>query len=92
VGWLRGKIKIANVVIAEGLTSTLAVSMAMKKLGRINFGVFGYTSGSQSCIKDMPWDGQTVYVMTDNDKAGNTYAEKIEACLPPSVHVRRGTL
>ena len=40
----------------------------------------------------MSWNGQTVYIMTDNDKAGNLYADKIMKVLPGNINLRRGTL
>jgi hypothetical protein len=87
--WLRGKMQVESVVIAEGLTSTLATTMAMRAIGRWDTAVFGYTSGSNSCIKQMPWTNQSVIVMTDNDKAGDLYAEKVLSVLPTNIDVRR---
>lgn len=89
VGWLRGKMDIPTVVIAEGLTSTLACSMALRKLGYWKWGVLGYVSGSHSAIKDMPWGNEEVYIFTDNDKTGDAYAERISQSLPSSIHARR---
>jgi hypothetical protein len=92
VSWLRGKMPVQDVLIAEGLTSTLAATMAMRATGKWKWAVFGYTSGSNSAIEQMPWSGQTVYVMTDNDEPGNLYAEKIMKALPGNINLRRGTL
>jgi hypothetical protein len=89
VSWLRGKMDISTVVIAEGLTSTLACSMALRKLGYWKWGVLGYISGSHSAIKDMPWDDEEVFIFTDNDKTGDAYAERISQSLPSSIHARR---
>jgi len=90
VSWMKGKMKVANVVIAEGLTSTLATTMAMRKSDKWDWAVIGYTSGSGSAMKDMPWTTQTVYVLTDDDSAGNAYAEKISQALPSNLNLRRG--
>jgi DNA primase len=88
VNWLRGKQTVERVLIAEGLTSTLAAAMALKH----KWAVFGYTSGSSSCIEQMPWSGQQVVILTDNDKAGDAYAEKVLQVLPPNINVKRGNL
>ena len=90
VSWMRGKMKVNAVVIAEGLTSTLATTMAMRKTDKWDWAVLGYTSGSGSAIKDMPWTDQTVYVLTDDDKAGNAYADKIKESIPTNLNLRRG--
>jgi hypothetical protein len=92
VGWLRGKMPMQNVIIAEGLTSTVAATMAMRATDKWRWGVFGYTSGSNKAIEQMPWDGQTVYILTDDDKTGNLYADKIMKVLPGNVNLRRGTI
>jgi hypothetical protein len=92
VSWMKGKMKVSSVVIAEGLTSTLATTMAMRKTDKWDWAVLGYTSGSGSAIKDMPWTDQTVYIVTDNDKAGNLYADKIAKALPVSLNLRRGNV
>jgi len=87
--WLRGKMQVESVVIAEGLTSTLATTMAMRAVGKWNVAVFGYTSGSNTCIQQMPWTNQSVVVMTDHDKAGDLYAEKVLSVLPTNIDARR---
>ena len=92
VSWLRGKMEVPAVVIAEGLTSTLACTMALRKGGKWRWGVLGYTSGSASAIRQMPWDHQDVYVFTDDDKAGEDYAQKISEALPSTVVPRRAKL
>ena len=89
VSWLRGKMEIPTVIIAEGLTSTLACSMALKRLGHWKWGVLGYVAGSHSAIKDMPWKNEDVFIFTDSDKTGDTYAERISQSLPSSIHPRR---
>jgi hypothetical protein len=90
--WLRGKLPVEEVIIAEGLTSTLAATMALKVTGKWRTAIFGYVSGSNDCIKQMPWKNQTVYVLTDSDKTGDLYAEKIMSVLPGDINLRRGTL
>ena len=90
VSWMKGKMKVDSVVIAEGLTSTLATTMAMRKTDKWDWAVIGYTSGSGSAMKDMPWTNQTVYILTDNDSAGNAYADKISQALPSNLNLRRG--
>lgn len=92
VSWLRGKMPMSQVVIAEGLTSTLAATMAMRATGKWDWGVLGYTSGSNKAIEQMPWTNQTVYVLTDNDKVGDMYAEKIMSVIPAGLNLRRGKL
>jgi len=89
VSWLRGKMDVPTVVIAEGLTSMLACSMALRRLGHWKWGVLGYVAGSHSAIKDMPWGDEEVFIFTDTDKTGDTYAERISQSLPSSIHARR---
>jgi hypothetical protein len=92
VSWLRGKMEVPAVVIAEGLTSTLACTMALRKSGKWRWSVLGYTSGSASAIKQMPWDKQDVFIFTDDDKAGEDYAQRISEALPSTVNPRRAKL
>lgn len=89
VSWLRGKMPVPAVVIAEGLTSTLACTMALRKEGKWKWGVVGYTSGSSSAIKEMPWSNQEVFIFTDSDKAGEEYARRIVEALPPTINPKR---
>ncbi len=90
--WLRGKFPVKYVVIAEGLTSTLATTMALKKQDKWHWAVLGYTSGSHAAIKEIPWSNEEVLIFTDNDKAGNAYAERIASSLPSHIQPRRVTL
>lgn len=92
VGWLRGKREVSTVVIAEGLTSTLACAMALRKIGKWDYGVLGYVSGSHSAIKEMPWAKEEVLIFTDNDSTGQDYATRIMSSLPPTINPRRVTL
>jgi hypothetical protein len=89
VSWLRGKMEVPAVVIAEGLTSTLACTMALRKTGKWRWGVLGYTSGSSSAIKQMPWTNQDVYVFTDSDKTGEDYCQRIVEALPTNIQPKR---
>lgn len=89
VSWLRGKMPVPAVVIAEGLTSTLACTMALRKGNRWRWAVLGYTSGSHSAIREMPWSKEDVYIFTDSDKTGEEYSERIASSLPPGINVRR---
>jgi hypothetical protein len=87
--WLRGKFKTPAVVIAEGITSMLACSMALRRLGRWNWAVLGYISGSHSAIKEMPWSTEQCYVFTDSDSAGEEYANRITQALPVHIQPKR---
>jgi hypothetical protein len=92
VSWLRGKVPCTHVIVAEGLTSTLACTMAMRKIGKWRYGVVGYTSGSHAAIKQMHWQNEEVTIFTDTDKAGDDYAQKIVEALPPTIVVKRASL
>lgn len=90
VALLRGEAGDTDkVVVVEGMTDTIALTMATADAGR-KHAILGITSGATKALADVKWPaGIPVVVFTDADEAGERYAAEIEAAIPSTVDVRR---
>ena len=84
LAWLRGGPRPAEVLVVEGVTDFLGWA------SRGELPVVGVESGSASAVQAMPWRvGAVVWTATDNDPAGDRYAEALRRYLPRHVITRR---
>jgi DNA primase len=78
---------LARVVLVEGITDTMAASLAMRAEP---VAVLGVTSGSAAVLRDIAWpSGVPVAVWTDEDAAGEKYAAEIAAAVPSHIRITR---
>lgn len=77
---LAGRPRHTNFLIVEGVTDLLRASMVAEQ---VPCGVLGFTSGGASALGDIRWaKGATVGIATDDDKAGNAYADEATRAMP----------
>lgn len=75
------------IVVVEGITDTIAMSLAMREEP---VAVLGITSGSAPALAEITWPhGVPVEVKTDRDEAGDRYLALIVKAVPDRVEVRR---
>ena len=79
----------ATILLAEGLTDTLALALWTQYKAEPT-AVLGMVAGSAKALSRVAWrPGQTVVCFTDNDGAGDGYAEAARAALPEFVNLLR---
>lgn len=77
---LRGKPRHTTVLVVEGVTDLLRASLLADQAG---VAVLGFASGGTKALGDIRWpEGVTVGIATDEDKAGEQYAEAAAQALP----------
>ena len=84
---LQGQAKPERVYLCEGITDFLWACQEQAR-DTTPYGVIGFTSGCESGLKVVPWpDNTKIIALTDNDRAGGVYLDKIaEACSPRLVY------
>lgn len=86
VGWLflKGRLKPKLVIICEGLTDRIALSIHKAQLGK-NVAILGCASGGFKALGRIEWPKWTpIYSVTDPDEAGDLYNEQIATAISPA--------
>lgn len=85
--FLRGRAKAQQVVICEGITDYLWACQErwrMKDDEAATRAILGITSGSEDALRAVPWSrGSVILVLTDPDRQGLKYLEKIADAVSP---------
>jgi len=82
----------AAVLLAEGLTDTLALALYAARQGD-SLAVLGLMAGGAPALASVAWTpGTTVVCFTDHDTAGDKYAAAAAASLPDSVTMFRAEI
>jgi 5S rRNA maturation endonuclease (ribonuclease M5) len=87
----REPVDAQRVIIVEGMTDLIAMSMAVEDAGRTD-PIIGITSGATRALTSVRFPNIPVVVLTDEDAAGEKYAREIREAIPPTVDVRRARL
>ena len=85
---LKGKTKPERVYLCEGITDFLWACQEQARADT-DYGVIGFTSGFESGLTTVPWPDRTkIIALTDPDRAGGKYLDKIAEALAPRLVYR----